>query len=109
MKMKNGPQYSLTNFGSITGKTSPDDNRNTLLRENISVKVFLHCRKAVTLTKKGQVWPTETDFVCVCVCHNFGDIALCVEIKRFVVTSPDFVHPEIYGVSSYVTVGSWRV
>ena len=60
-----GPQSSLTNFGSFAGKTSPDDNRNTSLHEDLSVKVFLQCWKNhhpyQTFFHLEQVWPKGTE------------------------------------------------
>ena len=34
--------------------------------------------------------------MCVCVCVITDDITLNVDVKGFVVTSPDFAHPETY-------------
>ena len=39
----------------------------------------------------------QNDFF-VFVCHNCEDIAPFVDVKKFVVTSPGFAHPELYGV-----------
>ena len=93
--MENGPQSSLTNFGGTAGKTSSDDNRNMSLPENLSLKVFLHCRESrhpyQTFCRPEQVWP----ILFVYVCRKYEDIALCVDVTKVVVTSPDFAHPEI--------------
>ena len=100
--MKNSHQRSFTNFRSIAGKISPDNNRNTSLHENLSVKVFLHCRESrhpsQTFCRLEQVWPIGKAFFCVC--HSY-ESAFCVDVKKkkkFAVTSPDFEHQEICGV-----------
>ena len=101
--MENSPQSSLTNSGSTTGESSPGDKVNASLYENLSVKVFLHCWESdplyQTFSHLEQVWSTETK--CFFVCHSYEDIALCIDVKKkkkFVVMSPDFAHPEMYGV-----------
>ena len=33
------------------------------------------------------------------VCHDYDDFGLCVDVHIFVVTSPDFAHPKIYGIT----------
>ena len=95
-----GPQRSFTNFTSIAGNTSTDNNRNTSMYENLSEKVFLYCREirhpSQTFCRLEQVWPIGR--ACFLVCHSYEDSALCVGVKKFVVTSPDFAHPEMYGV-----------
>ena len=95
-----GPQRSFTNFTSIAGNTSTDNNRNTSMYENLSEKVFLYCREirhpSQTFCRLEQVWPIGR--ACFLVCHSYEDSALCVGVKKFVVTSPDFAHPEIDGV-----------
>ena len=32
------------------------------------------------------------------MCHHHDDTALCVDVKQFIVASPDFAHAEVYGV-----------
>lgn len=96
----NGSQSSLTNSGCIAGKTSPDDNRSTSLHKSLSMKVFLHCQGShhpyQTFCRLEQVWQLGTE--CFFMCSNWEDIALCVDVKRFVVMTPGFAHPEIDGV-----------
>ena len=95
------PKRSLTNFGSTAGETSSVDSRNTPLQENLSVKVFLEsCNPYQTFCRPKLVWSIGTECF---VCHKYQDIALCVDVKekKFVQTSPDLAHLEIYGWSSY--------
>ena len=41
-------------------------------------------------------------YVCMharaCVCDKYEDIDLCVDVYKFLLTSPDFAHPEIDGI-----------
>ena len=99
--MENGPQNSLATFGSIAGKASPENNCNISFQENLSVKVFLHCRESrhpyQAFCRLDTSSSNRNQKV---LCHIYEDIAFCVDVrkKKFVVTSQDFEHPEINGV-----------
>ena len=105
----------MTNCGSFAGKTSFDYNRDTALHENLSVMllqsreslhpylyIYAFCRLEVI---QEQVLPGGKEVLCVSLCHNYDDIAVCGDVNIFVMTSPDFVHQETYGVTPLSELG----
>ena len=87
--METGLQHNLTNFGSFAGKSSPDDNRNSIILLKLPAKVFLHSQESRHLTNTfyclEQVWQIGTEWdVCLgglfyFFCHIYDNIALCID------------------------------
>ena len=70
---------------------------NTLLHENLTVKVFPHCLESrhpsQTFCSLEQVWPIGR--ACFHVCHSYEDSALFVDVKK--------TKKKCYDVTSFCT------
>ena len=82
--MENGPQSSLTNFGSIAGKTSPDDNNHTSLPENLceGVSALWGKRSPLPNILSFRTSLTNGNRMYFYMCLNYEDTALCVDVKK---------------------------